>query len=409
MISIEQARDSILAGLTASPVELLPLPDAWNRVLARDIAARVSHPPADVSAMDGYAVRGADAAVGRALRLVGEAAAGHPFAGEVGPDECVRIFTGSVVPPGADAILIQENAARDGSTVVPTEPVAAGRHIRGRGQDFAPGTVLVSAGRRLGARDIGLVAAGNQSWVSVHRRPRILVVATGDEILLPGEPETPGSVYNSNTPMLAALIRGAGAEPVVTPPVPDRIEATAAALSGIVGIDLVVTIGGASVGDHDLVKDALAASGFELGFWRIAMRPGKPLLHGTIRARDGRIPVLGLPGNAVSAMVCALRFLLPAIRRLSGEPDDDAGFELARLTVPLPANDHRADHLRAVLDRAALHRTDGALAVAPNRRQDSGMLRDLARADALILRPPHAPAAEPGTTVPIIRLDRLGL
>ncbi|MGI4745716.1 MAG: molybdopterin molybdotransferase MoeA [Janthinobacterium lividum] len=409
MLSVDEARRRILMGLRPLPAEIVSVLDAWGRVAAAPLQARLNNPPNDISAMDGYAVRSADTTPGTLLSLTGEAPAGHPFKGTVGQGECIRLFTGSVMPHGADCVLIQENAERREQVVEVRQAVAPARHIRRQGQDFAIGDVLVPAGRRLGARDIGVAAAGNHAWAAVHRRPRIALLATGDELALPGEPIPPGGVTNSNTPMLAALVRAAGGDPVLLPLVRDDAEAIARATDGLAGIDMLVTIGGASVGDYDLVQTALAARGLEVDFWKIAMRPGKPLMHGHIGAGGARIPVLGLPGNPVSALVCGLLFLIPALQVLSGETDSEpaGGLERERATlaVPLEANDHRADHLRASFTRSA----NGAFVVTPFPRQDSGMLRRLADCEALILRAPNAPAAAAGTDVEILRLDRLGI
>ncbi|WP_428374946.1 molybdopterin molybdotransferase MoeA [Lichenicoccus sp.] len=400
MLSVDEARARILAGLQPTGLEQLMLDAAVGRVTARPVPARLSNPPADISAMDGYAVRAVDTAIGARLAVAGTAPAGHPFTGRVEAGTCVRLFTGSLMPDGADTVLIQENATRDGDRVTVHESVAAGRHIRRMGQDFAAGDAVLPAGRRLGARDIGVAAAANHPWIACHRRPVIALLATGDEIALPGEPIPPGGIANSNSPMLAAVVRAAGGEPLVLPPARDRIEAIAASLDGL-RCDMLVTIGGASVGDYDLVQAGLGARGFAMDFWKIAMRPGKPLMHGRI----GDTPVLGLPGNPVSALVCAVLFLLPAIARLSGDSIAQPEIEAARLGAPVPRNDHRADHLRASLSRDA----DGMHLVVPFERQDSGMLRRLALSEALVLRAPQAPALEPGDQVGIIRLDRLGL
>ncbi len=402
MLSVDQARSRILERLQPLGAEIVPLTEAWGRVAAAALHARLDNPPADLSAMDGYAVQGTDTESGGRLRMVGAAPAGHPFEGEVGPGECVRLYTGSVMPTGSDSVLIQENATRTGDEVVADEPVAAGRHIRRRGQDFSVGDELVPVGRRLGARDVGIAAAGNHAWLAVHRRPRVAVLATGDELALPGDAIPRGGVVNSNTPMLSALIRAGGGVPVLLPPVHDDVSAIAAAVEGLRGIDMLVTLGGASVGDYDLVQQGLAVHGLQLDFWKIAMRPGKPLMHGRV---GDDTPVLGLPGNPVSALVCALLFLLPALQRLSGEPAAGPERERAILGTPLEPNDARADHLRACLTRLP----DGQLEVRPFARQDSGMLRRLAVSEALVLRPPHAPAAAVGEAVEILRLDRYGI
>ena len=401
MISVTEARTRILGGLAPTAAEIIPLMDGAGRVTAAPLVARLSHPPADVSAMDGYAVRSADAAAGARLKLIGAAPAGHPFVGRIGAGEAVRLFTGSVVPDGADSILIQENATVSDGVVMATEATAEGRHIRRTGQDFRAGETLIPAGQRLNPRSIGLAAAGGHAWLTVHRRPRIVILSTGDEIVLPGEPLPPGGVVSSNGPALAALVRVAGGEPILLPTAIDDIAAIAAATDAAHGAEMLLTTGGASVGDHDLVQAALAERGMVLDFWRIAMRPGKPLMHG----RLGDVPMLGLPGNPVSALVCAILFLLPAIARLSGLPGDPPAAEAVRLAAPLPANDIREDYIRASL----LTQVDGQWVAKPYAKQDSGMISRMAAADALIIRPPFAPACEVGETVRAIRLAPLGV
>lgn len=401
MLSVEEARARVLAPLRPLAAEVVPLADAWGRVLAEPVTARLGNPPADVSAMDGYAVRAEDAPCGAQLGVVGDAPAGHPFAGRVGPGETVRLYTGSVVPDGADAVLLQEDAVRDGDRVMVREAVRAGQHVRQGGQDFAAGDVVLPRGRRLGARDVGLAAAADRPWLAVHRRPRVALLATGDEIALPGDPVPPGGIVSSNAHALAALVRAGGGMPVLLPIAGDDRDALAAAVAGARGADVLVTTGGASVGDYDLVQAALGDEGFELDFWKVAMRPGKPLVSG----RLGAMPVLGLPGNPVSALVCGLLFLLPALARLTGQPGEPPRPVQARLGAAVAANDYRADHLRASLHLAA----DGTLVATPFPRQDSAMLRAFADADALVLRPPLAPALPEGAAVPVLRLDALGL
>ena len=401
MISVLEARARILAGLAPTPAETIPLMDGAGRVTAAPVVARHSNPPADVSAMDGYAVRSADAYRGARLALIGAAPAGHPYPGRLGDSEAVRLFTGSVVPDGADSILIQENATVADGVVMVAEPTAPGRHIRRMGEDFRSGETLIAPGQRLHARNIGLAAAGGHAWFTVHRRPRIVILSTGDEIALPGDPLPPGSVVSSNGPALAALVRAAGGEPVLLPVARDDMGAIAAAADAARGAEMLLTTGGASVGDHDLVQAALAERGMVLDFWRIAMRPGKPLMHG----RLGDVPMLGLPGNPVSALVCAILFLLPAIAKLSGLPGDPPMAEPVRLGAPLPANDIREDYIRASL----LTLVDGGWVAQPYEKQDSGMISRLAQADALIIRPPFAPACAVGETVLAIRLAPLGV
>ncbi len=397
MISVEEARARVVAGLRPVPAEIVALAEAWGRVTAAPVAARLTQPPADVSAMDGYALRAQDGVEGAVLRLIGSAPAGHPFAGQVATGEAVRIFTGSIVPAGADAILLQEDATRDGERVRVNETVRAGRHIRRAGQDFAAGDEVIPPGRHLTARDIGLAAAANHPWIHVRRRPRLGVLATGDEIALPGEPIPPGGIVSSNSHALAALVRAYGGSPSVLPVAPDDREAIAAVADAVYGMDMLVTTGGASVGDHDLVIEGLKARGLEVDFWRIAMRPGKPLVFG----RLGPVPVLGLPGNPVSALVCAMLFLVPALNALSGLPAGPPATVSTVLGAAVPANDGRADHLRATLRRGGA----GVLVATPFPLQDSSMLRRLARADGLILRAPHAPALVEGAPVEVIPLE----
>ncbi|MBC7799399.1 MAG: molybdopterin molybdotransferase MoeA [Gemmatimonadaceae bacterium] len=401
MISVDEARARILAPLRPTPAEVVALPGAWGRVLADPVVARLTQPPADMSAMDGYALRASDGAAGSGLIIAGHAPAGRPFGGQVAVGTAVRLFTGSVVPDGADTVLAQEDAVRDGDRITVQAAAQVGRHIRRAGKDFMAGDTLVSAGTRLTARAVGLIAAGNHPWVSVHRRPRIAILATGDEIVLPGEPVAPGGIVSSNAHLLAAMIEAGGGTPVVLPIASDDAGAIAAVADRLGGIDLLVTTGGASVGEHDLVQAGLQSRGFALDFWQIAMRPGKPLLFG----RLGDVPVLGLPGNPVSAFVCGVVFLLPALARLGGLDGGKLPVTLVPLGAAVAANDHRADHLRATLDADA----DGGLVATPFDRQDSSLLRLLAGAGCLVLRPPHAAPAAVGDLAPVIRLDTLGL
>jgi len=397
VISVEEARARIRDGLKPVGGDSVSLAAAHGRVLAMPVIARLTQPPADVSAMDGYALRAADAGQGASLKIIGTAPAGHPFAGSIGPGEAVRIFTGSVMPEGADTVLLQEDASAANGIVTVNEACVTGKHIRPAGQDFAAGDLLIPAGRRLTARDIGLAAAGNHPWLTVHRRPRIAILSTGDEISLPGEAIGPGGIISSNAHALAAFIAESGGDALILPAAPDDRAAIAAGADAAIGCDLLITTGGASVGEHDLVQAGLASRGLKLDFWKIAMRPGKPLMFGHL----GALPMLGLPGNPVSAFVCALLFLRPAIERLSGLPGNAPPNEFARLSAPMKANDQRADHVRA-----SLSREDGGWIVTPFPVQDSGMLRTLALADALILREPHAPALPAGQEVRFIRLDR---
>ena len=396
MISVEAARARIFAALRPVAEEMAGLDQAYGRVLARPVPARLTVPPADVSAMDGYAVRAGDARAGASLRLIGEAPAGHPFAGQMGAGEAVRIFTGSVIPAGADAVLIQENATAAPGAVLVNEAATTGRHIRRAGQDFAAGDEVLAAGRRLSVRDIGVAGAAGYPWLCVHRKPRVAILCTGDEIALPGEPVPAGGIANSNAAMLAAFVTAHGGAPLLLPVARDTEDAVAAGAAAARGADLLVTTGGASVGAHDLVQAGLARQGFALDFWKIAMRPGKPLIFGTV---DG-LPVLGLPGNPVSAYVCAVLFLGGAIAMLGGLPPQAPRLERALLGAGMKPNDQREDYVRAMLA------DDGAGWVAtPLPVQDSGMISGLSRAGALIRRAPHAPAAAAGEAVEILRLE----
>jgi molybdopterin molybdotransferase len=399
LMPVAEALARVLAQAEPLAQEPAPLADADGRVLASDLAALRTQPPADVSAMDGYAVRAADVAkVPARLRLVGEVAAGHPFRGSVAVGEAARIFTGGVVPPGADTIVIQENTAREGDSVVVTAGAGKGKHVRFEGLDFARGAVLLAKGRRLSDRDLALAAAMNHPTVPVHRRPKLAVLATGDELVMPGSTPGFGEIVYSNGYATIALARREGCEVVDLGIVPDRLAETAAAVRRArdLGADILVTSGGASVGDYDLVQKALAAEGLALSFWKVALRPGRPMMHG----RLGAMHVLGLPGNPVSAYVCAVLFLVPLIRRLAGRGDVEPVPELALLGCDLPANDERADYLRATLAADP----DGVPVATPAPVQDSSMLTPLAGADCLLVREPHAPAAKAGERCSIIRL-----
>ncbi|MCS6920529.1 MAG: molybdopterin molybdotransferase MoeA [Elioraea sp.] len=401
MLSVEEARARILAALSPVGTEWVSLAEAWGRVLAEDVTARHDKPPADVSSMDGYAVRAADCARPPCrLRVVGSAPAGHPFAARIGPGEAVRVFTGSVIPDGADSVVVQEDTDLGETEVEVRAAADPGRHIRRRGGDFVAGTVLLRAPRRLTVRDVGLAAAADRPWLRVHRRPRVAILSTGDEVARPGDPIPDGGIVSSNALALAALVRGCGAEPIDLGIAPDNMDAIASLVRAPHGADLIVTSGGASVGAHDLIQASLVPEGLELGFWKIAMRPGKPFLFGHVRGT----PLLGLPGNPVSALVCGLLFLAPALDRLSGLSGDPPAPEFARAGADLPANDMRADHLRARLERDG----DGAWIATPFPAQDSAQMRIFAEAEALILRPPHAPAVRAGEPVPILRLGLRG-
>ncbi len=400
LISVAEALDHVLAHAAPLPPEQVALDDALGRVLAADLKALRTQPPGDVSAMDGYAARSSDVAnVPVQLRVIGEVAAGRPFTAAVGAGEAARIFTGGVMPAGADTVVVQEITERAGDAVTVLKPVSKGRHIRRQGLDFRRGDTLFTAGHRLSARDLALLAGMNHAIVPVHRRPKVALFATGDELVPPGQEPGPGQIVYSNGFALAALARQEGAAVVDLGLVKDELEPTIAAVRAVrqCAADILVTTGGASVGEYDLVHKAFAAEGMKLSFWKVAMRPGRPLMHG----RLGGMQVLGLPGNPVSAYVCAFLFLVPLIRRMSGRSDLALPAELALLGSDLPANDERADYLRATLRHAA----EGPIAT-PFPVQDSSMMVPLAKADCLIVREPYAPASAAGSRCAIVKFER---
>ncbi len=399
LMSVADALARVLDGAMPLPAEDALLPDACGRVLAGDVAALRTQPPADMSAMDGYAVRAADVAtVPVTLDIIGEVAAGHPFPGSIGKGQAARIFTGGVVPPGADTIVIQENTKRDGNRVTVTEPAAPGKYIRRAGLDFKQGEVLLPRGRRLTERDLMLAAAMSHPTLPVHRRPRVAVLGTGDELKPPGSKLAPGEIIYSNGFALAAMARAEGAEVIDLGVVPDRIDAIVDAIrkARSHAANVLLTSGGASVGEHDLVQKALTAEGMQLSFWKVAMRPGRPLMNG----RLGGMHVLGVPGNPVSAFVCSLLFMVPLVRRLAGRRDIEPSVESAVLGCDLPPNDERADYLRASLTQAP----DGRLIATPFSTQDSSMMAALAKADCLVIREPYAPPAKAGAACAILKL-----
>jgi molybdopterin molybdotransferase len=397
MITVEEARERLLTGLAPLGSELVSVGESFGRILAENVAARRTQPPSALSAMDGYAVRAADVAqIPARLRVVGAVPAGQSYDKKLAAGEAVRIFTGAPLPQGADAIVIQEDTDRDGDTVIVKEASPVGRHVRDAGLDFRAGDIRLKAGRRLTARDVGLAAAMNRPWLKVYRRPRVAILPTGDEIVLPGDPVGANQIVSSNSFALAALVQGCGGVPVPLPIAPDEPKALQEVAATASGIDLLVTTGGASVGEHDLIREALGETGLVLDFWQIAMRPGKPLMVGNFRGT----PMIGLPGNPVSTMVCSLLFLKPAIEKLSGLVPTEPERHKARLTAPLKVNDRRQDYLRATLRRG----NDGALEATPFGKQDSSMMSLLAAADCLIVRAPHAPAVVAGDPVEVILL-----
>jgi molybdopterin molybdotransferase len=399
LMPVVDALAAVLSGAEALPEEMVALDSAYRRILARDLAALRTQPPQAMSAMDGYAVRAADAGrAGARLKVIGEVAAGRPFDHTVAAGEAVRIFTGGVIPDGADAVIIQEDTVVEGSLITIIEAAIAGRHIRRAGVDFREGDVLLTAGNRLTDRHLSLAAAMNYPRLPVHRQPKVALMATGDELVMPGETPGPGQIVYSNGYALRALARAEGAEIIDLGIAADTLQATTEGVRRArdIGADVMITTGGASVGDHDLVKRALDAEGVAIAFWQIAMRPGKPLMHG----RLGAMRVIGLPGNPVSSYVCAFLFLVPLIRKLCGRLTVHHRTEAAVLGRAVAANDQRQDYLRARLTT----RDDGALVATPVNHQDSSLLGNLAAAQALLIRPPFAPAAEAGSACDILRL-----
>lgn len=399
LLPVADALQSVLAPAVPLAGEKLPIPECHGRVLFDDLRALRTQPPADLSAMDGYAVRSADvAAVPADLRVIGEVAAGRPFAGAVNAHEAVRIFTGGEMPEGADSVVTQENTTRAGDIVILNTLPAPGRNVRCKGIDFKEQDVLLPRGRLLNGRDLSLAAAMNYPRLPVYRKARVALLATGDELVAPGVQPGPGQIVYSNGFSVMALARQENAEVIDAGILPDRISDIAAAIRRArdARADVLVTTGGASVGDYDLVQKALTEEGVQLSFWKIAMRPGRPMMHG----RLGDMHVLGLPGNPVSAYVCSFLFLLPLLRKLGGRADIVPPTEPALLGADLPENDERADYLRARLTRSAR----GALVATPFPMQDSSLTQVLAQADCLILREPFAAKTLAGSPCEILKL-----
>lgn len=396
MLLVADALARILNLVSPVGTEEVPLAEAAGRVLRADAVARLSQPPFAASAMDGYAVRAVDARVGARLRVTGEARAGDGGPRVVGPGEAVRIFTGAPVPARADAILIQENARREGEMVEVLEAPTPWSFIRPAGMDFTEGFRL-TAPRRLNARELALLAAMNFATVTVSRRPLVALIPTGDELVSPGEIPGPGQIVSSNDVGLAALVAAAGARALRCPIARDSRDSLLAALETARPADFIITLGGASVGEHDLVAEVFGSAGLELDFYKVAMRPGKPLMAGRI---EGRV-MLGLPGNPVSAMVCAEVFLRPAIDAAMGLPAGPRATRTAFLAHDLPANGPREHYMRATVRPGA----DGLMRCDVVENQDSSLLVTLSRANALAVRPPDAPAARAGNPIAYIPLD----
>lgn len=390
MLRVDEARERVAAALRPLGSEPVGIDDAFGRTLAEDVRAKTSQPPFATSAMDGYAVRSADHGP---RRVIGRAPAGHPYSGKVGEGETVRLFTGSVVPQGADAVLAQEDARMENDRVHFTAEPVPGKFIRDEGLDFRPGTLLLGRGKILSARDLALLAAADFTHAEVTRRPLVALAATGDELSLPGAPRKPGGIVASSVHGLKASVRQWGGDVLDLGIIPDRLDA----IAGLANItcDLLVTAGGASVGDHDLLRAGLSPHGFVLDFWKIAMRPGKPVIFGHVK----ETPLLGLPGNPVSTFVCALLFLKPAIARMLGRPPQSMQRK-ARLLGALPDNGERQSYLRARKEWKA-----GEDWVRAFIGQDSSVLSAFSAADVLIVRPPYTGESREGELVPILDLD----
>ena len=398
LLPVADARSRLLSA--ARPIDDIvnvPLGEADGRVLAADLAARLTQPPFDASAMDGYAVRAEDAsAVGTELSVIGTASAGHAFEGIVGPGETVRIFTGAPLPQGADSVLIQEDAERIADDRIRTAfAVVEGRHVRPRGQDFAEGEIVLKRGTELDFAHLTVAAAMNHPTLGIYRRPRVAILATGDELVVPGGVPATAQIIASNTFGVAALVRSNGGEVLDLGIVKDNQADIAAAVARaqLEKADVLVTLGGASVGDHDLVQSTLKGAGMELDFWRIAMRPGKPLMVGSL---DG-MHVLGLPGNPVASLVTSLLFLEPLLRKLAHLSERNR--EVMGVTAePIKANDQRQDYVRASVTRDAA----GNLVAKAFGKQDSSMMKIFSRSDGLIVRPPQALELAAGAPCPIL-------
>ncbi len=397
MISVAEALERVTNSLRPVASEVIPVQMGLGRVLAVDIESNLTYPPSDISAMDGYAVIASDTSdVPTTLHQVGIAQAGSGFAGTVKSGETVRIFTGAPMPHGSDAVVIQENTQRDGEMITISSGVAKDTFVRPQGMDIKEGQTLHKAGHRLSARDLGLIASANHANITVHKKPKIAYLATGDELVMPGESIGPDQIISSNSISIDASIRAFGGEPMSLGIARDNADSLRAALSRLQGADMLVTIGGASVGDYDLVQSVLGEKGLRLDFYKVAMRPGKPLIFGDF----GGVPMLGLPGNPVSTSVTSLLFLKPAIDALSGMPRGEIAMTTATLGTDLPENDRRQDYIRATLSR----NESGHLIAMPYGRQDSAMMSLLAGSDCLIVRPPHVPFSRQGSEVDVIQL-----
>ena len=400
LLPVSEALQRILENAGTLPSETVDLLQARGRTLSEPIFSNVDNPPFDASAMDGYAVLADDVAhVPATLSVIGESGAGRPFTGTLGKGQAVRIFTGGRVPDGADAIVIQENTSASGATVTVLETAARAANIRPQGQDFTKGEQLIAPGRLLTARDVLISASCGYGKIPVIRKPVVAILSTGDELVTPGKPLGPGQISGSNAYGLSAVVEAAGGEARFLGIARDSLASLDDFIASAEGADVLVTSGGASVGDHDLVRPALERAGAKLDFYKIAMRPGKPLFFGSRYPNSKLQYCLGLPGNPVSAMICARVFLVPLIGRLLGRETPFEALD-AVLAESIPANGPREHYMRGLLDV-----TGGPASVTPFRNQDSGLVKSLQRANCLVVVPADAPALAAGSTVKVLRLD----
>ncbi|MCL7998261.1 molybdopterin molybdotransferase MoeA [Brucella sp. 21LCYQ03] len=402
LLPVDDALNRILGSATTGGFEQVSLGSAGGRILAVPVKASLLQPPFNCSAMDGYAlIAPENIEYPINLTIIGESAAGKRFEGKLSEGQAVRIFTGAPMPEGADCIVIQEDTERSGDKLTIKQGIDTTRHIRRAGLDFAPGDTVLPAGRKLDAPALSLTAASGNTTIQVFKKPRIAILATGDELVSPGMVPGPDQIVASNSMGIAEIVRGAGGTPEDIGIIVDDLEKIESAISRVLddGIDILVTIGGASVGDRDFVHSALKSCGVDLDFWKIAMRPGKPLMYGRKTVSGKTVHVIGLPGNPVSSIVCSLLFLRPLVAKLSGG-ELTADIRPARLGKAVQANDHRRDYIRATIDRAG----DGTLIATPFPLQDSSMLSALASSDALLIRAENAPAAAIGEACTILML-----
>jgi molybdopterin molybdotransferase len=405
LMKVTEALNRILESMPLMSHEEIPITNALGRVTAEDVRSRRTQPPVPLSSMDGYAVRFQDIKKTPSnLKRVGSAPAGGSYSSTLKANETVRIFTGGPIPDGADTVVIQENvnaeSENNGAKVVINEKPIKGQFIRLAGLDFKAGDIGIKAGKTLTTRDIGLAAAMNIPWITVRRRPKVAILATGDEIVRPGEEIGPHQIVSSNSYSLAALVQDFGGEPLILGIAPDTIEGIQSSVKGALNADLLLTTGGASVGQHDLIQEALSKKtygddGLDVNFWRIAMRPGKPLIFG----RLGKTPIIGLPGNPVSTVICSLIFVKPAIEKMIGTEIESQEKTTAYLCEELSENDERQDYLRALV----FSNDDGNKTVRAFQRQDSSMMMLLTKANCLIVRPPYDPKRSVGEEVEILK------